>query len=152
MTVPLSQWILAGKFANEWWSPDELATKRQVIWDLVARHARRYQGSPLMAALDELWGAVLDQLDVDLTSQTVVLTARVTGGPGPVVHRLELRDVSQFRFHSSVPGPWDYAEITEAQVGRTNSGRLSVEFVLWSEDAGISVIAASAIFDGTPVE
>jgi hypothetical protein len=104
-----------------------------------------------MGALDDLWGAVLDELRVELVSQTILLTAHVTAGSEVVTHQLELRNVSEFRFRSSIPGPWDYAEITEAHLARTAAGGLSIELVLWSEDAGVSVSAGSAIFDGSPV-
>jgi hypothetical protein len=105
-----------------------------------------------MAGLDQLWGAVLDQFDVDLISQTVVLIGRVTTGSDAVIHRLELRDVSELRFRNSIPGPWDYAEITEAHLARSGTGGISIDLVLWSDDAGISVNAGSAIFDGSLLE
>jgi hypothetical protein len=104
-----------------------------------------------MAALDQLWGAVLDELNVDLASQGIVLTARVTTDSDVVVHRLELRDVSDFRFQSSIPGPWDYAEITEAHLAPSPTGGLSIELVLWSEAAGISISAGAAILNGSAV-
>ena len=105
-----------------------------------------------MAHLDQLWGAIIDQFDVDLGSQTVVLVGRVTDGPDAVTHRLELREVSELRFRNSIPGPWDYAEITEVHLARSASGGISIELVLWSNDAGISVSAGSAIFDGSLLE
>lgn len=104
-----------------------------------------------MGALDDLWGAVLDDLSVELTSQTIRLNAHVTTGSDIVTHLLELRDVSEFRFHSAIPGPWDYAEITEAHLAHSATGGLSIELVLWSEDAGISVHAGSATFNGSSV-
>ena len=105
-----------------------------------------------MAPLDQLWGATVDQFDVDLMTQTVVLETRITNESGAVMHRLEVRDVSELRFRNSIPGPWDYVEITEAHLARSASGGISIELVLWSEDAGISLSAGSAIFDGSLLE
>lgn len=84
-----------------------------------------------------------------MVSQTVVLSGRVAAGSDAVVDRLELRDASQFRLRNSVPGPWDYAEITEEHLARSATGGILIELVLWSDDAGISVNTGSAIFDGS---
>jgi hypothetical protein len=104
-----------------------------------------------MAALDRLWGAVLEDFIVDLRSQTVTLMGRVASGSEAVAHRLEARGVSELRFQNSIPGPWEYTEITEAHVAPSSTGGVSVELVLWSDDAGISISAESASLDGIPL-
>jgi hypothetical protein len=79
------------------------------------------------------------------------LTAHVTTGSHIVTHALELREVSEFRYRSSIPGPWNYTEITEAHLVPIATGGVSIELVLWSEDAAVVVHARSATFNGSPL-
>lgn len=101
--------------------------------------------------LDALWGAILDHVDIDITSRLLVISCHVTAGSQAIHHRLEFRALSEFRFFNSIPGQWKYAELTEIHANRTSSGYTHVEIVLWSEDAGLVAIADSVELDGEPV-
>lgn len=103
------------------------------------------------ASLDRLWGSTLERLEMDICSQGVALTARVTSAASSTEHRLEFHQVSDVRFFSEIPGPWDYAEITEVHVNGTASGGITAEIMLWSEDAGLVITAASVTCDGQSV-
>jgi hypothetical protein len=63
-------------------------------------------------------------------------------------HTLELRDVSELRWHNSIPGPWNYAEVTEVHVRPADNDSRNVSIMLWSEDAGLSMTAKSILLDG----
>jgi hypothetical protein len=63
-------------------------------------------------------------------------------------HSFHLESVSDFRWFSEIPEPWNYAEITEIHLSRLSSGQLKVDIILWSEDAGIAITARRALFDG----
>jgi hypothetical protein len=98
-----------------------------------------------------LWGATLDKVSIDLLRQTVVLNLHVndsTASPATSRHALELRDVTDFHWFNSIPGPWDYAEVTEIRIYSTDSGESRVEIMLWSEDAGLSITAGTVFLDG----
>jgi hypothetical protein len=56
--------------------------------------------------------------------------------------------VSDLRWFSDIPGSWDYAEITQISASILPEGKIHVEVMLWSEDAGISITAEHVLFDG----
>lgn len=101
--------------------------------------------------LDALWGAILDRIDLDVVRQVLVLTIRVSSASGETIHTVECSGLMELRFFSSIPGPWEYAEITEIHANVTPSGACQIEIVLWSEEAGLVAIAETIAFDGEKV-
>jgi len=98
--------------------------------------------------LDALWGAMLDRADLDVVRQVLVLTIRVTSSAGNTVHTLECSGLLELRFFNSIPSPWEYAEVTEIHASATPSGAHQIDIVLWSEEAGLVVIAETIRLDG----
>jgi hypothetical protein len=104
--------------------------------------------------LYQLWGGILDRVDIDLLQQRVVLDFHVinsTQVPPVRRHVAELGGVSEFRWFSSIPGPWNYADVTELHFRQTSTGSKVLDIMLWSEEAGISITASSATLDGEPI-
>jgi hypothetical protein len=101
--------------------------------------------------LNMLWGATLCRVDLDMVQQALVLTICVTGSSGNTLHSLECKGISELRFFSSIPGPWEYAEVTEIHSNTTVAGLTQLEIVLWSEDAGLTVVGDSVVLDGQKV-
>jgi hypothetical protein len=101
--------------------------------------------------LDDLWGATLDRIDLDAVHQVLTLTIRATSSSGDTVYTLDCSGLLELRFFSSIPGPWDYAEVTEIHVDATPSGAHQLEIVLWSEDAGLMAVAQTITLDGHPI-
>jgi hypothetical protein len=98
-----------------------------------------------------LWAGTLDNVEVDLLRQRVVMSLHVTGKSESLSRRdytLDLEDVSDFHWFSSIPGPWTYAEATEVHVSELPNEEILVEIMLWSEDAGISITAKTFSLDG----
>lgn len=107
-----------------------------------------------MKRLHPLWGGILDRVDIDLLQQRAVLDFHVVDSrESPVVrrHLVEVSGISEFRWFSSIPGPWNYADVTEFRVRSASTGGLVIDIMLWSEDAGILITAGSALFDGNPM-
>jgi hypothetical protein len=102
-------------------------------------------------ATDSLWGAVIDDVGIDLVKQMVSIVCHVTSGNQRFNHRLQCLGVLHFRFFNSIPGPWSYAELTEIHTIKTPSGGLQLEITIWSEDAGITIIADRIELDGEPL-
>ncbi len=98
--------------------------------------------------LDSLWGAKLDRIDVDVVRHVVEMWVEVT--TRAVQHRWQVtfHSVTELRFFSSIPDPWNYAELTEIYATRLANQRIRVEIVLWSEDAGLTLEAGSVQVDG----
>jgi hypothetical protein len=98
-----------------------------------------------------LWGATLDSLEIDLLGQRIVMKLHIEDSSltHPLqYHILELREVSEFRWHNSIPGPWNYVEVTEIYVRPAADDTKRVSMMLWSEDAGLSMAAKSVLLDG----
>jgi hypothetical protein len=98
-----------------------------------------------------MWGAVLDGIKFDVVAQSLVITFQVTDHSRVSHHRLDFEELSELRFSNAIPGPWNYAELTEFHVDRAASGTIQVEIVLWSEDARLVASARSVELDGEPV-
>src|SRR3979411_209290 len=97
---------------------------------------------------DQLWGGVLDDVTLDVPHQTATLAISVTHSGRSVRHVLCLGDILELRFFNSIPGLWDYAEITEIHFRRDVSTKVwAFEFLLWSE-AGLSGRCSSVTLDG----
>jgi len=96
-----------------------------------------------------LWAAILDSIDFDVVEQSVTILAHVEGAQ-PSRHVLQVGNVSLVRYSNSIPGPWEYAEITECRV--TRSGALAtLALILWAEECQLEVTGASVTFDGVTV-
>lgn len=104
-----------------------------------------------MQKLPPLWGGVLEDLAFDVVRQVISMQIRVVNSqemPPVRQHSLVFSGVSDFQWHSTIPGPWDYAEVTEIHGSILATGEVLTEIMLWSEDAGISIKAASVLLDG----
>jgi hypothetical protein len=98
---------------------------------------------------DQLWGGILDSLSLDVVTQTLGLSVSVTHGDRSCRHEIRLKDVYEFRFVNAIPGPWDYAEVTELHFARDLSSDLwRFDIMLWSEDASITGRCGSVTVDG----
>lgn len=98
--------------------------------------------------LDALWGATLDRIDLDVVRQVLILTIRARSSSGDRFYTLDCSGLLELRFFSSIPGPWDYAEVTEIHAHVTPSGAHQIEIVLWSEEAGLVAVAETITLDG----
>ena len=96
-----------------------------------------------------LWAAILDSLEVDLLDQSVTVRAHVEG-PSPSKHVLRITDVRSLHFTNSIPGPWNYAEITECRVNTAGEG-VKAELILWADECRLEVLGFQATFDGVGV-
>lgn len=102
-------------------------------------------------SLNALWGAILDRVDLDVVNHVLVLAIRISSSSGNSVHTLECSGLLELRFFSAIPSPWAYAEITEIHAHGTPSGAQQIEIVLWSEKAGLVIIAETITLDGERV-
>lgn len=96
-----------------------------------------------------LWAAILDEVAFNVVKQSVTIRAHVEGS-SPSDHVLRVADVSVLRFTNSIPGPWNYAEITECRVNRVG-GVVEVELVLWADECRLEISGSQATFDGVGV-
>jgi hypothetical protein len=97
-----------------------------------------------MATSDDLWGGRLISVAFDPTTQSCDLRVTTLQEGVSTVYDIACRGVSDLRFHSAIPEPWTYAEVTEAHLGADDHiGRHTLELVLWSEDAELVVTGTS---------
>lgn len=101
-----------------------------------------------MTQLDALWGGILDAVSLDIGRQVAFIDVRVVQEGREAVHHLEVRGADQFRFSSTIPGPWTYAELTEIGIDRLAEGRFRVSMMIWSEQAGIVIEGTAVVLDG----
>jgi hypothetical protein len=98
-----------------------------------------------------LWAATLDSVSIDLLQHSVVMHLHVTNSsrsPEVQYHIFELQGVHDFHWFSSIPAPWNYAEVTEIHVRPAGAAGFVVDMMLWSEDAGLVIEAESVLLDG----
>lgn len=92
-----------------------------------------------MASSDDLWGATLTDVRLDLLAGRVELDTTLPRESGEaVLYRVVLRGVTHFALTNDVPVPWTYAELTAWSEERRD-GRLHVDIDLWSEPSGMSI-------------
>jgi hypothetical protein len=92
-----------------------------------------------VASSDDLWGATLTDVRLDLLSGRVELDTTVPQESGAaLLHRVVLRGVRHFALTNVVPVPWRYAELTAWSEERRDD-RLLVAIELWSEPTGLSI-------------
>jgi len=97
---------------------------------------------------DQLWGDILDSVALDVNTQTLSLSVRVTHEGESNRHELRLPDVSEFHFLNAIPRRWDYAEVTELHFEKdASSGEWRFDIMLWSDDASITGRCGAVTFD-----
>ncbi len=96
-----------------------------------------------MATLDDLWGGQLTSVYLDPIGHKCCLEVKVVDGKINS-YRIECEAVADLRFYNAIPLPWSYADVTEVHMNVDgHSGHNVLEFILWSEDAGIVIRCAS---------
>jgi hypothetical protein len=95
---------------------------------------------------DDLWGATLVAVDVDLLSRRITITASVVDGGESYTLDVSLDGVSEVRITRVGDEPWDYAEITEARCSEVGD-QAEVELVLWSEPNELVARCATATIE-----
>ena len=98
--------------------------------------------------LDFLWGASLEQVDLDIASQRLTIKCRVEDNGRVTHHELRFKEISELRFFNSIPGPWNYAELTEIHATKSAAGTVRTEMIIWSESAELVIVATSVEIDG----
>lgn len=88
-----------------------------------------------MASTDDLWGGQLTAIQFDPVGHTCELHITVLRDGRSTAYLISARGVSDFRFRNAIPGPWEYAEVTEAHGDIDTSGQSVLQLLLWSEDA-----------------
>lgn len=97
-----------------------------------------------MTATDGLWGGRLTTLGFDTVTHACTLGVVTTLDGSEVHHVIRCSEVSELRFENAILEPWQYAEVTEAHLTTDEAPRTqTLELVLWSEDAGLVIRAAS---------
>lgn len=97
-----------------------------------------------MVSTDDLWGGQLIGLQLDPVSHQCDLAATTTVSGQGTRFVVSCRDVSDLRFHNTVPEPWTYAEITEVHLSVDEAtGRRLLDVMLWSDDAGLTISCGS---------
>lgn len=102
-----------------------------------------------MSFTDALWGGSLTGFDFDPVSHDCVLEITVEEQSGITTHVLLCAAVAELRFYSNIPSPWSYAEVTEVEAAFDEIMRCwRMEFMLWSEGAGLVLRCAQISLDG----
>lgn len=101
--------------------------------------------------LNELWAGIIEDVVLDIDRQTLKVVIKVVESSQAYIHVLECTGIAEFRYYNSIKGPWEYAELTELHASREEHGGIRLEFVLWSEDAGIVAIADSVHLDAKSI-
>jgi len=102
-----------------------------------------------MSFTDALWGGLLKSFAFDPVTHECVLEIAVEEQSRSTTHVLLCADVTDLRFYSDIPGPWNYAEVTEAEAAFDEIARCwRLEFMLWSEGAGLALRCAQISLDG----
>jgi len=97
-----------------------------------------------MAATDGLWGGQLTALRFDAVSHGCELQVATTTFGSTIEYRIHCDSVAELHFQNAIAEPWDYAEVTEAYLSADEkSGLVTLELMLWSEDASLMIRAAS---------
>lgn len=106
-----------------------------------------------MKILDSLWGGTVTHIDFDVVTQTLELGIRVLDGGAIVNHTIECRQINDLHFFNQIPEPWSYAEVTEVAAAYDQVHLTwKIELMLWSEGAGMAVIARKIQVDSVPLK
>jgi len=95
-----------------------------------------------VATSDDLWGSQLTAVTFDPVGHTCALSAVAYETTGDTSYVITCTSVTDLTFHSSIPEPWTYADVTEVYITEDGSGQQLLELMLWSEDAGIEIRCA----------
>lgn len=99
--------------------------------------------------IDELWGGSVVRLSVELATQLVDIRVHVIDSGVETHHDLRLTGMREFRFTNSIPGPWNYVELTELHASfDAQADAWRIEALLWSEEATLTVVCAEVRLDG----
>jgi hypothetical protein len=97
-----------------------------------------------VAVTDALWGGQLTSVNLDPVTHSCELVVVVTTGGTRTEHHIRCDQVSAFHFQNSIAEPWDYAEVTEAELATDDvSGLQTLELMLWSERSGLTITGTS---------
>ena len=97
-----------------------------------------------MPITDRLWGGKLTRVNFDPVDHNCDLQVVVLDGGVTHAYEIECRSVTDLRFRSTIPEPWTYAEVSEANVGTDHlTGQQILDLQLWSDDAALVVRCAS---------
>ena len=111
------------------------------------------QGSGPIATINQLWGGSLTHFALDPITQRGELRIRVLDDGVTKDHIVTCSDVVDCRFSSNIPGPWSYAEVTQVEAAYDHAAALwLIEFMLWSEEAGISIRSSDISINGQPLD
>ncbi|MFZ6003492.1 MAG: hypothetical protein ACOYXM_06100 [Actinomycetota bacterium] len=94
-----------------------------------------------MTTTEDLWGAYITSVSVDLADRRVVIALTLDEGAKRRTASLVLEGVTDLQVHRPSEG-WETVELTEAHIRDTTPVR--VELVLWTEPNGIVASCASA--------
>jgi hypothetical protein len=122
---------------------------------LRSRLFRRDGNEPSANHLEEtafaLWGGILDGVDIDLKSGTLVLRAHVESGGTSTATEIQCEGVTAVSFATDIPWPWNYAEITDVRAGVVERG-VHLELTLWADPTALAVTASRITVGGQLLE
>jgi hypothetical protein len=111
------------------------------------------RGSAPIAAINNLWGGILTHFALDPITQRSELRIRVLDTGVTEDYLVICSDVVECRFTSNIPGPWSYAEVTQVEADYDHAAALwLIDFMLWSEEAGISIRCSDVRIKDQPLE
>ena len=97
-----------------------------------------------MVVSDALWGGQLTSVLFDPVTHSCELRVVVTTDGVEITYAIQCDRVSSVHFQNGIPEPWEYAEVTEAELTTdTASGLTTLDLMLWSEDAKLAISATS---------
>lgn len=94
-----------------------------------------------------LWAGILDAVDLDLRTGTVLLKTHVVNGSLETHAEIECRGVTEFSMKTDIPWPWTYPEITEVWAA-TTAERARLVITLWAEPSELAIEAATITIAG----
>jgi hypothetical protein len=103
--------------------------------------------------LDPLWASTLDRIEIDLPRHSLVIEAHALDKGTTSHYRLECSGITDFHYANEDLNvePWDYTEISEAELAKSADDRLQVRLELWAPDNEVWITAADVqlrIVDG----
>lgn len=102
-----------------------------------------------MSFTNALWGGILNSFAFNPVDHECVLEISVIEHSGTTTYVLLCAGVTDMRFYSDIPSPWTYAEVTEVAAAFDETARCwRIEFMLWSEDAGLVLHCAQISLNG----
>lgn len=122
---------------------------------LLSRFFGRQGPAPSSDDLEEtafaLWGGILDDVDLDLKSGTVVLRAHVESGGTSTATEIQCNGVTAVSFTTDIPWPWSYAEITDVSAGIVDGG-VRLALTLWADPTALAITANRITIGGQSLQ